>query len=335
MTKPSLIEQLDQAIEAMLAKPEVSLPEMDERAGPLLEVAAELRDLPRFEFKKQLKAELQRRSTMTLSELDREQQKQTRVSPIPEGYHTITPYLIVQDAPALIEFLKRTFAGEMRFQTIGSAGGIHAEVRVGDSMLMIGGGGPGLSWRGQALPTSLHVYVEDADAVYGQALNAGATSIEEPTDQPYGDRESGVKDPWGNLWWIATHKEGRYIPQGLHAVTPFLHPLKADPFISFLKRAFGAEEISRHASPEGAVHHAVVRIGDSALEMGEAHGAYQPMPTMFYLYVPDVDTWYRRAIEAGATPLHEPADQPYGDRSGGVSDAFGNQWYIATHFKDV
>jgi PhnB protein len=69
--------------------------------------------------------------------------------------------------------------------------------------------------------------------------------------------------------------------------------------------------------------------------MGEAHGPYQPMPTMFYLYVPDVDALYQRAINAGATSMSAPADQPYGDRSAGVKDAFGNQWYIATHFKDV
>ena len=336
MPRRSLIEQLDQALDAMLAKPEARLPETDPRLAPLLEVAAQLRDLPGLEFKARLKAELQRRNAMTtVSEADREQEKQTNVRPVPEGYHTITPYLVVQDAPALIEFVKQTFAGEVKFQSIGSAGGIHAEVRVGDSMLMIGGGGPGLSWRGEALPTSLHVYVEDADVVYRRALQAGATSIEEPTDQPYGDRETGVKDGSGNLWWIATHREGGYIPQGLHSVTPFLHPLRAQPFISFLQRAFGAEEISRHASPDGTIQHAAVRIGDSALEMGEAHGPYQPMPTMFYLYVPDVDAWYRRAVEAGATSLHEPADQPYGDRSGGVRDAFGNQWYIATHIRDI
>jgi uncharacterized glyoxalase superfamily protein PhnB len=69
--------------------------------------------------------------------------------------------------------------------------------------------------------------------------------------------------------------------------------------------------------------------------MGEAQGPYQPMPTMFYLYVPNCDELYRRALAAGATSISEPKDQPYGDRSGAVKDVFGNQWYIATHFKDV
>jgi uncharacterized glyoxalase superfamily protein PhnB len=71
------------------------------------------------------------------------------------------------------------------------------------------------------------------------------------------------------------------------------------------------------------------------MEMGEAHGKYQPMPAMFYLYVPDCDAVYRRALAAGATSISEPKDQSYGDRSAGVKDVFGNQWYIATHIKDM
>jgi len=105
--------------------------------------------------------------------------------------------------------------------------------------------------------------------------------------------------------------------------------------IDFLKRAFGAEERAKYASPEGLVQHAEVRVGDSVVEMGEAHGPYQPMPSTFYLYVPDVDAIYERALRAGATSLNAPADQPYGDRNGGVKDPFGNTWYIATHIKDV
>ncbi len=115
----------------------------------------------------------------------------------------------------------------------------------------------------------------------------------------------------------------------------YLHPLRAEPVIGFLRRAFGAEEIAKHASPDGVVHHAEVRVGDSVVEMGEAHGPYQPMPSMFYVYVPDCDSVYRQAIAAGAKSLHELTDQPYGDRNGAVTDPFGNIWYIGTHVKDV
>ncbi|HTS47588.1 MAG TPA: VOC family protein [Bryobacteraceae bacterium] len=261
--------------------------------------------------------------------------KPTGVSPIPKGYHTITPYLIAENAAALIEFAKHTFGAQETFHAIGSGGGIHAEVRIGDSMLMMGGGGPGLSFRGPALPTALHVYVEDVDAAHQHGVKAGGVTIQPPADQEYGERSSSLKDPAGNHWYIATAKGASYIPEGLRNVNVYLHPLRAEPVIGFLTRAFGAVELEKYATPDGVIHHARVRIGDSVLEMGEAHGPYQPMPTMFYLYVPDVDALYQRAIKAGATSLSEPADQPYGDRSAGVKDAFGNQWYIATHIKDM
>lgn len=261
--------------------------------------------------------------------------KKPAVSPVPKGYHTLTPYLIVQDAPAFIEFVKQVFSAEEAFRAIGAAGGVHAEVRVGDSRLMIGGGSPELSWRGDSRPTAFHIFVEDTDAVYQRALEAGAESIQAPADQEYGERVGCVKDFSGNQWYIATPQRKSHVPEGLRTVTPYLHPLRAEPVINFLKRAFGAQELEKYASPDGVVHHAKIKIGDSVLEMGEAHGPYQPMPTTFYLYVPDVDAVYRRALEAGGTSLNEPADQPYGDRNGGVTDAFGNQWYIATHIKDV
>jgi PhnB protein len=261
--------------------------------------------------------------------------KKPVVNPIPRGFRTVTPYLIAEDGPALMEFAKRAFGAEETFRTVGSAGGLHGEVRIGDSMLMIGGGIPGREFRATPNTHALHMYVEDADAVYQKALAAGATVIDEPRDQEYGERSASVKDPAGNYWYIATHKGESHIPKGLNNVNVYMHPLRAEPVIGFLKRAFGAREVAKYASPDGVVHHAEIRVGDSVVEMGEAHGKYQPMPTMFYLYVPDADATYRRALAAGATSIHEPTDQPYGDRVGAVTDAFGNQWYMGTHIKDV
>jgi uncharacterized glyoxalase superfamily protein PhnB len=261
--------------------------------------------------------------------------KKPAVDPIPKGYRTVTPYLVARDGPALLEFAKQAFGAEETFRTVGSAGGMHAEARIGDSMLMIGGGIPGREFRSTPNAHALHVYVEDADLVYQKALAAGASSMGEPRDQEYGERSASVKDPAGNYWYIATHKGESCVPKGLNDVNVYMHPLRAEPVISFLKRAFGAREIGKYASPDGVVHHAEIRVGSSVVEMGEAHGQYPPMPTMFYLYVPDCDAVYRRALAAGATSISEPADQPYGDRSGGVKDAFGNQWYIATHIRDV
>ena len=257
-----------------------------------------------------------------------------KVNPVPKGYRTLTPYPVAQDAPALIEFMKQAFGAEEVFRTIGGASGVHAEIRVGDSIMMMGGGGPGLSWRGESIPMAFHVYVPDCDATYQRALAAGGTSIAEPVDQAYGERSGSVKDPAGNFWYIATYKGKDYKWEGAPDVQPYLHPLRAVPVIDFLKRAFGAEELGRYASPDGVIHHATLKIGSSHLEMGEAHGIYQPMPGMFYLYLPDCDAVYHRALAAGATSIAPPVDHDYGDRSAGVRDAFGNQWYIATHIKD-
>jgi uncharacterized glyoxalase superfamily protein PhnB len=264
-----------------------------------------------------------------------EKVKKPAVKPIPEGYRTVTPYMIAADGPALLEFTKQAFGAEEMFRAVGSAGGLHAEVRIGDSMLMVGGGIPGREFRSTANNHALHLYVPDCDAVYQQALQAGATSIDEPRDQEYGERSASVKDPAGNYWYIATQQGETYTPKGLNNVNVYMHPLRAEPVINFLKRAFGAREIGKYASPDGVVHHAEIRVGDSVVEMGEAHGKYSPMPSMFYLYVPDCDAVYQRALQAGATSIAEPVDQPYGDRSGAVKDVFGNQWYIATHIKDV
>jgi uncharacterized glyoxalase superfamily protein PhnB len=262
-------------------------------------------------------------------------EKKKGVSPVPAGYHTVTPYLVAQDADAVINFVKNTFGGEETFRAVGSAGGYHCEMRVDDSMLMIGGGGAGLSWKGDSVLGAFHVYVRDCDATYQRALQAGGESLAEPSDQDYGERTASVVDSAGNHWYIATFKDSGYKSEGAPAIQPFLHPLRAEPVIQFLKRAFGAEELGRYTAPDGVIPHTTLRIGDSQLEMGEAHGPYQPMKSMFYLYVPNVDAVYRTALAAGAKPMKEPAEQPYGDLVGAVTDIFGNQWWIATHVKDV
>src|SRR5262249_41558197 len=239
-------------------------------------------------------------------------------------------YIVAADVPSLIEFVSQVFQGEETFRAVGSAGGFHAEVRLGDSLLMIGGGGPGLSWRGEPCPAALHVYVEDTDAVYERALKAGGEAVQAPADRPYGERSGSVKDPSGNYWYIATWQGDTCTPPGMQTVTPCLHPKRAEPVIGFLRRSFGAEELEKHATPEGVILHAKVRIGDSLLEIGEAHGPYQPMPTKFYLTVPNVDASHLRALNAGAKSTAAPADQSYGHRTGSVMDVFGHEWYIAT-----
>ena len=264
------------------------------------------------------------------------EKKKPVVDPVPKGYTTLTTYLVAQDADGLIQFMTKAFGAEETFRSgPGSEGGLHCEVRIGDSMLMVGGGGAGMKWRGTPMPSAFHIYVPDCDATYARALEAGAASIAEPADQDYGERTATVKDAAGNFWYIATYKGESYKSEGAPTLQPYLHPLRAEPVLNFMKRAFGAEELGRYTAPDGVIHHTTVRIGNAHMEMGEAHGPYQPMPTMFYLYVEDCDALYKRAMSAGATSISEPKDQPYGDRSGGVVDPFGNKWYIATHIKDM
>ena len=125
------------------------------------------------------------------------------------------------------------------------------------------------------------------------------------------------------------------IPEGYHTVTPYLMVEGVPKLIEFLKAAFGAREIHRTALPDGSVMHAEVQIGDSRVMMGEARGGMKPIPAMLYVYVPDVDAVYERAVRAGGTSTVKPVNQFYGDRSGAVQDASGNQWWIGTHVEDV
>lgn len=262
-------------------------------------------------------------------------QPKPSVGPIRKGFRTITPYMIAADGPALLDFAIKAFGAEEQFRGVGSAGGLHGEVKIGDSMVMIGGGIPGREFRSMPSTIALHVYVKDVDAAYRQAISAGATSIHEPAEMEYGERSAGLKDPAGNYWYVATHHGPRYVPEGLNDVNVYMHPLRAEPVINFLQRAFGAHDVEKYASPDGVVHHAKLRVGTSVLEMGEAHGRYQPTASVLYLYVPDVDAAYTRALAAGASSIFEPVDQPYGDRNAGVKDPFGNTWYLAAHIKDV
>jgi uncharacterized glyoxalase superfamily protein PhnB len=126
------------------------------------------------------------------------------VKPVPEGFRTVTPYLIVEKAGEVIEFLKRAFGAQVTFQMMNPDGSIgHSEIRVGDSMIMLSSARE--QWK--AMPAMIHLYVEDCDALYAKAIEAGAEAIMPIADQFYGDRSGGVKDVAGNYWWMATHKK--------------------------------------------------------------------------------------------------------------------------------
>ena len=129
--------------------------------------------------------------------------------------------------------------------------------------------------------------------------------------------------------------KARPIPEGFHAITPYLTVEGAARLMDFLKQAFGAEETLRTTRPDGTIGHAQMKLGDSNLMIADAGGPWKPMPTAIYLYVEDCDTTYKRALQAGATSLMEPADMFYGDRNAGVQDPAGNFWWISTHIEDI
>jgi len=320
MSEYDRIDRLSEALEAVLADPRAASADLGPPADPelaeMLRIAQDLCDLPRPAFKARLAADLERRAVMTTS----------TTAPKNETLQSLSVYLAVRPAVELIEFVKRAFGAQELLRTTGTGGGLHAEVRIGDTKVMIGGGG---AWGGTPTPTGLHLYVPDADQVYARSLEAGAVSLYAPVDQPYGDREAAVTDLAGNHWYIATRQSGGHVPAGLGTVTPFLHPRGADRLIDFLRQAFAAETMMVERGPDETIKHAMLRVGRSVVEMGEAHGEWQPMPTMFYLYVDDVDAAYRRALAAGAASMEEPAVQPYGERRAAVRDAFDNQWYLA------
>ena len=125
--------------------------------------------------------------------------------PIPAGFHSVTPYVTVKGAAKTIEFLKQAFGAQLDHEPVKRPDGaiMHATLKVGDSMVMLAEE----SAQAKAAPTALYLYVPNADTVYQTAIKAGAKSIMEPSDMFYGDRSGGVKDPAGNSWFIATHKE--------------------------------------------------------------------------------------------------------------------------------
>ncbi|HEX6097904.1 MAG TPA: VOC family protein [Thermoanaerobaculia bacterium] len=299
MAERDRFDRLDRMIDAIVAGE--AAPALEPELAMLAVIASDLRHLPDPQFKARLAREL--------FPGRKEQSMHVR------------PYLIVPGADDLIAFLQQTFDAEVAARYPTSEGKVmHAEVRVGDSVLEMGDAGE--QWQPIAAP--LHVYLENVDEAYRRAIAAGATSLFEPVDQPYGDREAGVRDARGIEWFLATRLEGGPRPEGFGTVTTGFRAAGAAQLLEFLRNAFGAVHVS------GSMEHAEVRLGETMIELSEAKEAWPATRGAFHLFVPDCDAVYADALRAGATSLWAPEDKPYGERSAGVTDAWGNQWYIAT-----
>lgn len=135
-----------------------------------------------------------------------------KVKPIPEGHHTVTPYLAVKNGVEALEFYKEAFGATEAYRFVMPDGRLgHAEFRLGDSVVMLSDEFPEFGGRAPetlgGTPVTIHLYVEDVDAFFKRALAAGASERRPVEDQFYGDRAGQLEDPFGHLWWVATHKE--------------------------------------------------------------------------------------------------------------------------------
>ncbi len=298
-------ERLNDAIDAIIARRPV--PAIDPELATLLVYAADLRDLPDPRFFERLKGKLMPTATLTKTRL--------------------RPYLFVEGAGDLIAFLEKAFDAQVLLRVPHATGGLmHAEVLVGDSIVELSDSSA--QWKPMSAP--LHVYIENVDEVYRRGLAAGATSIFAPTNRPYGDREAGLTDRFGNHYFIATHLEGGPRPPGYATVTTGFRVAGAEKMLAFLQQAFGAAEVEITRSPSGQIGHGELRIGETMVELSEASAQWGPTKGAIHLFVGDCDAVYNDALRAGATSVTAPEDKPYGERQATLADPFGNLWFIAT-----
>lgn len=278
--------------------------------------------------------------------------------PTRPGFHTVTPYLIVRELEPMVAFLKQAFGALEHFRAIGSQGGTHLELRIGDSMIMLSGGSQ--AQPAEPLPTMLFLYLEHVDTVYAAALAAGATEIMVPTDGAFGEpRGAGIKDPAGNQWFFANWADRPDAPPpfveteratNLSAPTPagsdtipMLSYEDGPTAMDWLTSAFGFQEVTRWLD-DGKLSHGEMTTGSGRIMLATPTPAYESpkhhreqcatarawsaTPWVIdgvLVYVDDVDQHYARATAAGATILGQLEDGFPGRRYR-AEDIEGHRW---------
>src|SRR6267142_4596497 len=333
MAERSAIDQLDDAVAAIIAQREADLTSLDPSVASLGQLARDLKGLPDENFKAQLKTELIRRATMS------------SLAPATEvkSVRRLTPYLCVRNASAAIDFYQRAFGAKELTRPAEPNGKIgHADLQIGDAIIKLSDEYPDYGVVSPETiggsPVRIHLDVDDVDEFARQAIAAGATVSRPIEDQFYGDRSGQLADPFGYTWIVSTHKRdvsveemqkqmdafaqqrtetapkdpdkessAKHRREGFHTVTPYISVEKAPELLEFMKQAFGANEIFRTTGSTGGMH-AEIKIGDSMVMVGGGPGI-QERPTAIHLYIPNVDAVYERALQAGATSLFPPADQ--------------------------
>src|SRR5260370_29501514 len=227
MPKRSLIEQLENAVQAMLARPDVRLvgprEDFDPSVVALLSIARDLRDLRREDFKVRLRTNLERSSQMenaAKQAISSAASKQAET--MPGGYHTIAPYIIVPRADEFIDFLTAAFGGTERFRVPVGPGSeliMHAEVAIGNWIVELADANEQIP----AAPIAIHLYFDDADSFFARAIEAGATSIYEVGGHVSGDRQGAVRDPFGNVWYVSMKQGWSTGREGVPIGQPHVH----------------------------------------------------------------------------------------------------------------
>lgn len=272
------------------------------------------------------------------------------------GFHTVTPYLMVRELQPMIEFLQSAFGATVHYQAIGGAGGTHTEMRIGDSMIMLAGGEGGQVR--EPMPTMIFLYLERVDETYHAAIQAGATSLMEPTDGAFGEpRGAGVQDHSGNQWYFANWVDRPAAPPPFVEPTtaPVAPPVAADtiPMLTYedgvaamdwLTKAFGFQEVERWLDDVGNLAHGELVTGSGRLMLASPTPAYESpkrhrqhcaaaaawsaVPWVLngvLVYVDDIDHHYAQAKAAGATFLSE-LEEGFPGRRYRVEDLEGQRW---------
>jgi PhnB protein len=271
--------------------------------------------------------------------------------PTRPGFHTVTPYLIVRELNPMIEFLQAAFGATLHYQTTGGAGGIHTEMRIGDSMIMLSGGTGGQTM--EPMPTMLFLYLEDVDVTYQAALIAGATMLMEPTDGAFGEpRGAGIRDIAGNQWFFATWADRPDAPppfiEEQTATTadtiPMLSYEDGPAALDWLANAFGFQETARWLDDDGRLSHGEMVTGSGRIMLASPTPAYESpkqhrahcavaaawsaVPWVIngvLVYVDDVDAHYAQASATGVTLL-SPIEDGFPGRRYRAEDLEGQRW---------
>lgn len=248
---------------------------------------------------------------------------------------------IVDDVESSIEF----YTGFLGFEVqMHPAPGFASLAKDGLNLFLNqpGAGGAGKKMPGGQLPrpggwNRIQLEVDDLEALYTKLQSEGA-KFRNNIVEGKGGKQVILEDPSGNAIELFEPKERsgtsddggtKYKPDGYSTVTPYLAIKNADTLVDFLSEIFDAEEHRVMRREGGSFMHGEYRIGDSLIMIGEVQDRHDPFPGMLYVYVPDVDKTYNKALQKGAVSAEEPADQDYGDRRAAFSDPAGNTWYIA------